>query len=60
MYMLTVNQHTMSYSSPIVAASAMAYMTDGVYSLQRFIDVLENMASGEMFIGANFVVHCFD
>ncbi len=60
MYILTVNHHTMSYSSPIIAASAMAYMGDGVSSLQRFIDILQNMESGEMFIGTNFIVHCFD
>lgn len=60
MYILSANHHSTTYSSPTIAATALAYMTNGESSLQRFIDILENMASGEMFIGSNFVVQCFE
>lgn len=59
MYTLSINRHTTTYSSPIIAASVMACIAREETSLQRFIDILEKMADGEMFIGENFVVHCF-
>lgn len=60
MYILSANHRSTTYSSPTIAATALAYMTNGESSFQRFIDILENMASGEMFIGENFVVQFFE
>lgn len=60
MYMLSANRHTTTYSSSTITASAMACIAREENSLQRFIDILENMADGEMFKGTNFVVQCFE
>ena len=60
MYMLSANRHTTTYSSSTIAASAMACIAEEEISLHRFIDILENMADGEMFAGRNFVVQCFE
>lgn len=59
MYILSANHRSTTYSSPTIAATALAYMTNGESFLQRFIDILERMEDGEMFVGANFVVQCF-
>ena len=59
MYILTVNHQTTTYSSPIIAASVIACIAREEISLHRFIDILENMADGELFAGTNFVVQCF-
>lgn len=59
MYMLSANRHTATYSSSTITASAMACIAKEETSLHRFIDILENMADGEMFAGSNFVVQCF-
>lgn len=56
MYMLSANRHTATYSSSTITASAMACIAKEETSLHRFIDILENMADGEMFAGSNFVV----
>lgn len=60
MYILSANHRSMTYSSPTIAATALAYMTNGESSLQRFIDILENMADGELFAGTNFVIQRFE
>lgn len=60
MYMLTSDHRTTTYSDPTIAATAIAFADRGDISLPRFIDILKNMAEGEMFIGANFVVQCFE
>lgn len=60
MYILSANHHSTTYSSPTIAATVLAYMTNGESSLQRFIDILENMADGELFAGTNFVIQRFE
>lgn len=59
MYMLTINHHTIPYSSSTIAATRMTLANKEDASIQRFIDILERMEDGEMFVGANFVVQCF-
>lgn len=59
MYMLTINHRSTPYSSSTIAATRMTLANKEDVSLQRFIDILERMKDGEMFVGANFVVQCF-
>lgn len=60
MYMLTINHRSASYSSSTIAATRMTLANKEDVSVQRFIDILERMEDGEMFVGANFVVQCFE
>ena len=59
MYMLSAHRHTATYSSSTITASAMACIAGEENSLNRFIDILENMEDGEVFVGTNFVVQFF-
>lgn len=59
MYMLTINHRNTPYSSSTIAATRMTLANKEDVSLQRFIDILERMEDGEMFVGANFVVQYF-
>ena len=59
MYMLTINHRNIPYSSSTIAAARMTLANKEDVSPQRFIDILERMEDGEMFVGANFVVQCF-
>lgn len=59
MYMLTINHRSTPYSNPAIAAARMTLTNKEDVSGQRFIDILERMEDGEMFVGANFVVQCF-
>ena len=60
MYMLTINHRSTPYSSSTIVATRMTLANKEDVSLQRFIDILERMEDGEMFVGANFVVQCFE
>ena len=59
MYMLTINHRSKPYSNSAIAAARMTLTYKEDVSGQRFIDILERMEDGEMFVGANFVVQCF-
>lgn len=68
MYMLTIHHRSTPYSSSTIAAIRIALANKEDVSqtyairnirIQRFIDILERMEDGEMFVGANFVVQCF-